>query len=358
MTYRTFKVGKVYHYRFQVKPFARVQRSTRDTDRKRADVVARKAYDAAVVRSNGGQPLPTLAELAADWMTVHGPVVSAAHLGSVDVVARRHLYDLGDVRIDQLDTLRIETARNRHLTTHQPSSVNHWLRILKLIVKWSVKRKMLPALPWDVPMIKLQKKPRKTLPTITTADWLAAVNAVTHRDPGVALCIRLMYGLGLRESEAGGARWEWLDWARRTYTPGETKGREAVALDVPDWLMDDLAPLRKDEGLMAPRIQGTRKGKRRPRNFSYTAIRKANLMCRTPGITPHRLRGTFATVLMETGAPLHEVQETLRHKSPLTTMGYLEKHRGNVKKAQGKMAEATGLARRESGEDLPAGPHG
>jgi hypothetical protein len=28
---------------------------------------------------------------------------------------------------------------------------------------------------------------------------------VTHRDPGVALCIKMMYGMGLRESEAGGA---------------------------------------------------------------------------------------------------------------------------------------------------------
>lgn len=357
MTYRTFKVRKVYHYRFQVKPFPRVQRSTRETDKKRADVIARRAYDAAVARSNGGQPIPTLAQLAADWLLVHGPAVGSAHRTSVDVFVRRHLYGLGDVHVDQLDTLRVETARNQHLTTHLPSSVNHWLRILKLIIRWGVKRNILPALPWDVPMIKLQKKPRKTLPKATTADWLAAVTAVTHRDPGVALCVRMMYGMGLRESEAGGARWEWLDWARGTYTPGETKGKEAVPLDVPDWLMANMAPLRKDEGLMAPRIYGPRKGQCRPKNFSHTAIRKANLICRTPGITPHRLRGTFATVLMESGAPLHEVQETMRHKMPLTTMGYLEKRRGNVKKAQERMAHETGLARRESGDDRPASPH-
>lgn len=32
-----------------------------------------------------------------------------------------------------------------------------------------------------------------------------------------------MLGVGLREIETITARWEWLDWDRRVYVPGENK---------------------------------------------------------------------------------------------------------------------------------------
>ena len=159
MTCTVFKVGKIYHYRFQVKPFARVQRSTRERDKTRAQAVADRAYNEAVLRSNGGKPVPTLAQLAADWLVVRGAVLSDAHRRSVETFERCHLYDLGDVLITDLTTRMVELARNKHLATRQPSSANTWLRILKLLVNWAVNNKVLPALPWKVPMLPVQKKP-------------------------------------------------------------------------------------------------------------------------------------------------------------------------------------------------------
>lgn len=348
------KIRGIYHYRFQLHG-KRIQRSTRLRVKAKAEALAQRVYDEAVLRSNGGQPIPTLADLAAEWLAVNAPpVVSDSHAASVERFARLHLYDLGALPINQLTTTRVQLARNAHLATHAPASVNHWMRILKLLVRWAVSNNVLPALPYKVAPLDLQKKPRTMLPLSATTRWFAAVDAFTARPvaQGVAIAIRMMYGLGLREMEAAGARWEWVDWERRTYTPGKTKGHEADAIPVPDWLMADLAPLRKTAGLIAPR----RNGGMRPPGFTTTAMRTANAACAIEHLTPHRLRGSFATLLSESGASIQEVQGALRHKDPLTTMAYLEKQKGVLIRAQRRIAEKSGMDRQQNGNDLESEP--
>jgi integrase len=347
LSYRLFRVGagKVWHYRFQVAG-VRVQRSTRETGKGRADQVARRAHDDAVVRANGGEPVPTLRELIAAWLEIHRPVRSAKHVRSVETCARLHLYDLGDKRIGAISTRDIELARNEHLTTHKPASTNHWLRVMKLLGMWAVKREIIPALPWKVPMLKVQKRPRAILPLDVARTWFEAIDKATPKTPAVATAVRLMFGLGLRESEAASARWEWIDWQRATYTPGITKGREAEPVPMPAWLVEHLAPLRRDEGLIVARASGAQL----PPNFSRSAMRAANSACSIKGITPHRLRGSFATLLSEAGVPIQTIQRVLRHKHPMTTMVYLETNLDTAAQAQNQIGQKIGFVRRGSGE--------
>ncbi len=345
MSANVFKVGGVWHYRFQVAG-TRVQKSTRLRNRTRAEQLAQQAYDAAVVRANGGQPVPTLDELTGDWLVVHRPTVSAAHIRSVETFRRLHQYGLGTRPISDIGTTDVELARNEHLVEHRPATANHWLRIMKLLAMWAVKRGIIASLPWKVAMLKVQKRPRAILPVDVTRAWFDAIDKATKRTPAAATAVRLMFALGLREGEAAGARWEWIDWERSTYTPGVTKGREADALPLPDWLRDFLAPHRRESGLIAPRRDGTPF----PAGFARTAMRTANAACATKGITPHRLRGTFATLLSESGAPLQDVQAALRHKHPMTTVGYLEKNMSRVSQAQKVISGKIDFKRRESGE--------
>ncbi|TWI47718.1 phage integrase family protein [Pseudoduganella flava] len=128
--------------------------------------------------------------------------------------------------------------------------------------------------------------------------------------------MRLLIGLGLREREAAGARQEWIDWQRSTYTLGRTKRRGAEPVPVPRWMIDHLRLLSRDEGLIAPRADGTEL----QAGFSRRPMMLANALCKTNGVTPHRLRGTFATLFSEEGVPIQTIQKVMRHKSPLTTM--------------------------------------
>lgn len=353
MSANVFKVGSVWHYRFQVAGF-RGQKSTRLRNRARAEHLAQMAYDSAVLRANGGEPVPTLDELAGAWLVVHRPTVSARHYSSVETFRRLHTYGLADRAISDIGTADVELARNEHLVGHRPATANHWLRIMKLLAMWAVKRGVIAKLPWKVAMLKVQKRPRAILPIDVTRAWFEAIDKATKRAPGVGTAVRLMFGLGLREGEAIGARWEWIDWERKTYTPGITKGREAAALPLPDWLAEHLAPHRVDAGLIAAR----RDGSPFPAGFAGAAMETANAACSITGITPHRLRGTFATLLSESGAPLQDVQAALRHKHPMTTVGYLEKNMGRVSLAQEKIGAQIDFTRRESGEARATPPSG
>lgn len=351
MSANVFKVGKVWHYRYQVAGL-RVQKSTRLRSRGRAEQLAQLAYDAALVRANGGEPVPTLADLGVAWLEVNGPIISGAHHKSVETFLRLHCYDLGAVRVDDITTTQVELARNQHLETHRASSANHWLRVLKLLSMWAVKRGMMDRLPWSVAHIKVQERPRAMLPLAVTDTWFASIDQATRREPGAATAIRLMFGLGLRAGESASARWEWIDWERETYTPGKTKGREAEPLPIPAWLLDHLAPLKRTEGLIASKTDG----RPFPDGFARAPMQRANAACELKGITPHRLRGTFATLLSESGVPIQTIQQVMRHKSFKTTMGYLQKNLGTAVAAQNAIGTKSGMWRREVGaaKDVPS----
>lgn len=339
------RIGLIWHYRFQ-RDGVRIQRSTHETDWNRASQVAWDAY-------GGRQTVPTLATLAESWGDVHKPIVSGGHRRSVDVFRRRHLYGLGDVRIDRIRTDDVEAARAKHLVGHTPDTTNHWLRIMKLLFGWAVKRGLIPAVPWKVKSLKVQKKPRVILPVAKAAAFLAAVDQAAGKRTGIGTAIRLMLGLGLRESEALSARWEWIDWERSIYTPGITKGREAVTLPMPGWLVDHLEPLRGPHGLIVHSPAGKPYGP----GSTRSVILRANAAAGVPGLSPHRLRGTFATLLSEGGTPVQTIQRMLRHKDVKTTVGYCEIDMTRVVAVQEAIAEKMGFKRREHGEVRDGGLH-
>jgi integrase/recombinase XerC len=333
MSANVFKRGGVWHYRFQVVG-KRYRRSTGLTSRRSAENLAQRAYDAAVLRANGGEPVPTLAELAHAWIEVHRPVSSVAHIRSVELFRRLHMFDLGAKSINEITTLDVELARNLYLLTHKPASANHWLRIVKLLTMWAVKRGMLATMPWHVSMLKVQKRPRSILPLADARAWFAAVDDATAHAPAIGTAVRMMFGLGLREGEVLSARWEWIDWARKTYTPGITKGREAEPVPMARWLREHLEARRQHSGLIVARPDG----QAFCAGFARQAIRGANAACTVKGITPHRLRGTFATLLSEAGVPIQTVQKVMRHKSFTTTMGYFEQNLDVAAQAQERIS--------------------
>lgn len=339
MSYHLHRVGDVWHYRFQVDG-ERVRRSTRETSRARAEAIADAAFRDAHLWSKKGKAVPTLREVCVQWIEVNRPIMSKNHMLNVERFARLYLGDLADLSIDGLTTERVENARNIHLLNHSPSTANQWLRILRLLCNWAVRRNLIPRVPFSVRILTLQKKPRAILISSMAPAWLAAVDLHEGDRAGVPTAVRLMLGIGLREAETITARWEWIDWARQTYSPGITKGRECDPLPIPSWLQDYLRPHRLAAGLIVVRTDG----KRYTRGYTRRAMLFANAKCKIGHITAHRLRGTFATVMSEMGAPIQSIQRAMRHKSPITTMSYLEPDLGAIARAQQRMAVEFGFA--------------
>ncbi|RDK01614.1 tyrosine-type recombinase/integrase [Paraburkholderia lacunae] len=348
MKYKLFKVGKIWHYRFQVDG-SREQRSTFETDRSIAEKVAARAFREATLWARNGRKIPTMQELVAEWLSTHKATASQSHWRGIDAFCRLHLYGLEGMPIDEITTTAVEQARCEYLKDHAPTSANHWLKTVRLLINWAVRRKIIPTSPFVVLVLKIQKKPRVVLPVPLAQAWMAALDERAGRRLGIRIAVRLMIGLGLREAETHTARWEWMDWDRRTYTPGETKGREADPLPCPNWLIDFLMPYRQATGPIVTKPTG------QPYTPGFTrhAMLCANKAVGAPHVTPHRLRATYATLLSESGVPVQNVQKALRHKSALTTMGYLESSMDSVSRGQERIGEKLGFGLRQSGDGAP-----
>jgi integrase len=227
------------------------------------------------------------------------------------------------------------------------------MRTMNLLINWAITRKAIAAKPYDIAIPKPQKNPKKILPVAMVKAWVECVDRHA-RNPQVGTATRLMAGLGLRESEALGARWEWMDWEARTYTPGRivgrkfiTKGKTAVPVDVPGWLYDHLLELRGEQirlGLILPwKMLDDETEIPHPSTFTRAAMRAANVEMKTPGVTAHRLRGTWITHLLRRKTPLREVQEMARHAEESTTNSYYEIASEVRKEAQEGLAQDMGF---------------
>lgn len=331
--------------RWSVKGSPRTQRTTKESRIEPAWTEALRLYGEAKMRARGEEPEPTLGQLVEQWVEAHTLCLSPSHVQNVERFGKLHLGGLAPLRLSQLSTALVEEARAEFLKTHVKSFANQWLAYLKLTCHWAIRRKMIRQMPFDVSKLKIKRRPKLLLPAPKTCSWLAEVDALIEHEPMIGLAIRLMMGLGLRGREAREARWEWMDFEHKTYTPGNTKGGEAWPRRIPDWLLDILRPVAKPFGPMLVTSQGDLVSAARVQRVVDAACRAAEI----PRITAHRLRGTYATWLSEEGVPIQDIAKALGHKDIRTTEGYLEVDMSRVAWAQERIAARLGLGGRGNG---------
>lgn len=161
----------------------------------------------------------------------------------------------------------------------------------------------------------------------------------TPVDRAVALrdvaALELMYGSGLRVGEVAGLTIDRIDLDRgRVMVMG--KGAKEREVPMSDYAVDALGNfLRDGRAVLAP--EGTRDlfHNRRKKPFSSRDIR--TMVERYGGkvlpgrrVTPHTLRHSFATHLLEGGADIRAVQELLGHASVATTQRYTHVSRARL----------------------------
>ncbi|MFI5833187.1 tyrosine recombinase XerC [Micromonospora sp. NPDC051300] len=155
-------------------------------------------------------------------------------------------------------------------------------------------------------------------------DGDAAPDAVLLRD---RLLLELLYGTGVRISEACGLDVADVDQARRVVRVLGKGGRErAVPYGVPAqraldaWLADG-RPALAVPGSGRALLLGARGGRLNPTTARRIVAGWAGT-AGVPRVTPHGLRHSAATHLLEGGADLRAVQELLGHSSLASTQIY------------------------------------
>jgi integrase len=140
---------------------------------------------------------------------------------------------------------------------------------------------------------------------------------------------------------------------------GEAKNRKVREVPIPDWLMlhlGDMRPKGTTRGLIL--VAGTNEEGEQishHKNFTAKPVARIGRKLRILGLTPHRLRATFATAHFEAGTPLSQIQQMLGHEDPQTTMGYIVQRPKDQIKAQSRVAKSMGF-RSTSPSQVPGKP--
>ncbi|WP_397363844.1 tyrosine-type recombinase/integrase [Olleya sp. R77988] len=170
--------------------------------------------------------------------------------------------------------------------------------------------------------IKLSRpKASKTLPNVLSQNEVIRLLRVTENLKHKTI-LALIYSAGLRISELINLKIEDLKIDRRQIHIKNAKGRKdryVVLAESTLPLLENYLNIFKPSYYLIEGLKKQAYSASSIRKFMNTSCKKANLIGK---VTPHTLRHSYATHLIETGVGLRHIQELLGHSSPKTTMIY------------------------------------
>ena len=184
---------------------------------------------------------------------------------------------------------------------------------------------------------RLPRRLPRTLPALDLAaalDRLGAAGEETRRD---AALLELAYSSGLRVSELTGLNHGDVDRAGELLRVRGKGRRERIvpvgkrALAALDAHLALVAPSHRPPD--GPLFPGRARGRISTRTVQRVVRRRLAVAAAGLGVTPHALRHSFASHLLDAGADLRAIQELLGHRSLASTQVYTHVTRGRLQKA-------------------------
>ncbi len=186
----------------------------------------------------------------------------------------------------------------------------------------------------DVAAAVRPPSPPKRLPKALTVDDVEAILEAAGA-PGTRLALRdralleLLYGTGARISEAVGLDLDDLDLEASTVRLSGKGGKQRIvpigsyANDAVSGYLVRARPDLVAAGRGTPAVFLNARGGRLSRQSAWTVLAKAaDRAGVTAAVSPHTLRHSYATHLLDGGADVRVVQELLGHASVTTTQVY------------------------------------
>ena len=137
--------------------------------------------------------------------------------------------------------------------------------------------------------------------------------------------VELMYASGLRVSEVVNLKIHEVDIDAGILTctgKGSKTRRVPVGSSAVEWLKSYLAVRRKFENIEIDRMFVNSNGSPVTRQSIYLSITEYAEKCGLEGVSPHTLRHSFATHLVQNNADIRSVQQMLGHADISTTQIY------------------------------------
>ena len=161
---------------------------------------------------------------------------------------------------------------------------------------------------------------RAEIEILLSAPDIATENGLRDR-----AILELMYASGLRVSEAVTLRIHDIDIDAGILTctgKGSKTRRVPVGSSAVEWIKSYLAIRRKFENIEVDKMFVNSNGSPITRQSIYVSITEHALKCGLVGVSPHTLRHSFATHLVQNNADIRSVQQMLGHTDISTTQIY------------------------------------
>jgi integrase/recombinase XerD len=196
------------------------------------------------------------------------------------------------------------------------SSYNQIVCALRFFYAKTLKRAFLLQ---DIPFPRMEQR----LPTILSREEVARILTVPPHLKTRALLMTI-YAAGLRRSEAAHLRVNDIDSARMTITVRQGKGQKDRLVMLSPVLLQTLRQYWRHNKPKQWLFPGENPDQPISDNdifgVFHNAVRRAGI---TKKVSPHSLRHSFATHLLESGTDLRTIQFLLGHRSLKTTARYL-----------------------------------
>ncbi|ASJ03728.1 recombinase XerC [Thermococcus profundus] len=224
----------------------------------------------------------------------------------------------------------------RFLTTLRKSGYSN--RSLNLVVQALRSYFRFEGADDEAERLKPPKVPRslpKALSREEVRKLLSVIPPTRKRD---RLIFLLLYGAGLRVSEVCNLKISDVDFERGFIVVRGGKGAKDRVVPISGTLLDEirsyLSTRDDDSEYLIVEERRRRKNKLSPRNVWYL-LRKYGQKVGVK-VTPHMLRHSFATHMLESGVDIRAIQELLGHSNLSTTQIYTKVTVEHLKKAQEK----------------------
>lgn len=226
----------------------------------------------------------------------------------------------------------------KYISNLNASSINRNISSIRGLYKYLIMIEVINKNPLDkIKNLKQDKRLLKYL-SIEDVDKLLNIQIKTHYDYRNKAILELMYACGLRASEVVSLRIQNIDFSNallRVFGKGSKERIVPIneeALEILDIYIKEYRCKFIKKGVQNEYLFLNNHGKKLTRNALNLIIKQ---ICKNEGIdkyvTPHVLRHSFATHLLENGADLRVIQELLGHSNIDTTEVYLDVTNQNIK---------------------------
>ncbi len=175
----------------------------------------------------------------------------------------------------------------------------------------------------SLPIVKREKKLPAILSKQEIGNLISATKNLNHR-----LIIQIGYSAGLRISEIISLKWEDIDFGRSLIHLKRSKGKKDRIVMLSSKAKESLISLTENKkGHVFITKRNTKYTQRTIQQIIKKTAEKAGI---NKKITPHTLRHSFATHLLENGTDIRYIRDLLGHSDISTTLIYTKVSKNNI----------------------------